>query len=151
MSKLYPILSNKFNNRFHLFSNFDFLFDNIYNDDNSFSTRDSSSYMKVPRANVTKGELGYTIELAAPGFSREDFELDVKNNKITVHVGTTDGKDYEDNLVAREWSYNSFTRAWSLPEETNIDGISARYEAGILYIEVPTEGKKDIKRTIMIE
>ena len=66
-------------------------------------------------------------------------------------MGTEDTKEYEDKLVHREYRYTSFTRSFTLPENTNVDRINARYEAGILYIDVPVEEKNVQKRIISIE
>jgi HSP20 family protein len=93
----------------------------------------------VPRANVLKNANGFVIELAAPGLSRDDFELGVKNSTLSVIVGTEDTKEYTSSLTMQEYSYASFSRSWTLPSDINIAGINARYEAGILTIDVPTQ------------
>ena len=133
------------------FNTFDVLsaFDDLFTTDTP--SRTHRSYYTTPRANVVKTDTGYGIELAAPGFSREEFELDVSNNKLTISMGTEDTKEYEDKLVHREYRYASFKRSFTLPKFTNVDGISARYEAGILYIDVPVEEKGVQKRLITVE
>tara|TARA_B100001250_G_scaffold408525_1_gene431084 strand:+ start:891 stop:1334 length:444 start_codon:yes stop_codon:yes gene_type:complete len=124
------------------------IFDDFYTYDNRGS---NSKNHDVPKANIIKTSTGYSIELAAPGFSRDEFEMTVDNGRLTVSMGTEDSKDYEDKLVHREYQYKSFNRGFSLPEDTNIDAISARYEAGILYIDVPVEEKYVQKRVITVE
>ena len=133
------------------FTSFDMLsaFDDLFTTDTP--SRTHRSYNTTPRANVVKTDTGYGIELAAPGFSRDEFELSVHKNKLTIGMGTEDTKEYEDKLVHREYRYTSFTRSFTLPENTNVDRISARYEAGILYIDVPVEEKNVQKRVISIE
>lgn len=133
------------------FTSFDVLsaFDDLFTTDTP--SRTHRSYNTTPRANVVKTDTGYGIELAAPGFSRDEFELSVHKNKLTIGLGTEDTKEYEDKLVHREYRYTSFTRSFTLPENTNVDRINARYEAGILYIDVPVEEKNVQKRIISIE
>ena len=133
------------------FNTFDVLsaFDDLFTTDTP--SRTHRSYYTTPRANVVKTDTGYGIELAAPGFSRDEFELSVHKNKLTIGMGTEDTKEYEDKLVHREYRYTSFTRYFTLPENTNVDRISARYEAGILYVDVPVEEKNVQKRVISIE
>ena len=133
------------------FTSFDVLsaFDDLFTTDTP--SRTHRSYNTTPRANVVKTDTGYGIELAAPGFSRDEFELSVHKNKLTIGMGTEDTKEYEDKLVHREYRYTSFTRSFTLPENTNVDRINARYEAGILYIDVPVEEKNVQKRIISIE
>ena len=62
-----------------------------------------------------------------------------------------DLKEYEDNIRHREYRFTNFKRSFSLPEQTNIDGIAARYEAGILYVDVPVEEKSVQRRVITVE
>lgn len=133
------------------FNSFDMLsaFDDLFTTD--MPSRTHRSYNTTPRANVVKTDTGYGIELAAPGFSRDEFEVKVHKNKLTIGLGTEDTKEYEDKLVHREYRYSSFTRSFTLPENTNVDRINARYEAGILYIDVPVEEKNVQKRVISIE
>ena len=114
-------------------------------------SRTHRSYNTTPRANVVKTDTGYGIELAAPGFSREEFVLSVDDGRLSIELGTEDSKDYEDRLQHREYRFQSFKRSFSLPEHTSIDGITARYEAGILYVDVPVEEKYVQKRTITVE
>ena len=133
------------------FTSFDVLsaFDDLFTTDTP--SRTHRSYYTTPRANVVKTDTGYGIELAAPGFSRDEFELSVDDNKLKIELGTEDSKDYEDKLVHREYRYANIKRTFTLPENTNIDGISARYEAGILYVDVPVEEKGVQKRLISVE
>ena len=114
-------------------------------------SRSHRSYNTTPRANVVKTDTGYGIELAAPGFSRDEFELSVDDGRLTISMNTEDTKEYEEKVQHREYRFASFKRSFSLPENTNIDGIAARYEAGILYIDVPVEEKGVQKRLITVE
>ena len=136
-----PFTSTLFNN-----DNFDNLFDNFLT---LGQTR--QNYMTVPRANVIKNENGYSIELAAPGFSRDEFELSVDNNTLTVSVNTEDTPDYEKSVTMREYKFQSFTRSWTLPENSNVEGVTARYDAGILYVDVPVESQRRGKTTISVQ
>ena len=114
-------------------------------------SRTHRSYNTTPRANVLKTDTGYGIELAAPGFSRDEFVMTVEDGRLSIELGTEDTQEYEDKVQHREYRFQSFKRSFSLPEHTNIDGISARYEAGILYVDVPVEEKGVQKRTITVE
>ena len=105
----------------------------------------------TPRANVIKQAEGYTIELAAPGFSRDEFEIGVDNGVLSIQVGTSDTPEYSNQLTTQEFSYSSFTRSWSLPKDAAAEAISARYDAGILYVTVPTTGNANNKIVIDVE
>ena len=149
MSSIFPIKRygryNAIQNPYDIFSAIDDLFTT------DMPSRTHRSYNTTPRANVVKTDTGYGIELAAPGFSRDEFELSVDEGRLTIAMNTEDSKEYEDKLQHREYRFASFKRSFSLPENTNIDGIAARYEAGILYVDVPVEEKNVQKRLITVE
>ena len=125
------------------------MFDDLFTPD--IPSRTHRSYNTTPRANVVKTDTGYGIELAAPGFSRDEFVMTVDDGRLSIEMNTEDSKDYEDRIQHREYRFQSFKRSFSLPENTNIDGITARYEAGILYVDVPVEEKNVQKRVITVE
>ena len=125
------------------------MFDDLFTTD--IPSRTHRNYNTTPRANVVKTDTGYGIELAAPGFSRDEFVMTVDDGRLSIEMNTEDSKDYEDRIQHREYRFQSFKRSFSLPENTNIDGITARYEAGILYVDVPVEEKNVQKRVITVE
>ena len=143
----YNIVQAPFRSTYFNDSTFDNFFDNFLN----LTQNNKSNYMTVPRANTIKTENGYSIEMAAPGFSRDEFELDIDRNTLTVSVNTEDTADYEKNVTVREYKFQSFTRSWTLPETANIDSIEARYEAGILYIDVPVEAERRSRKAITVQ
>jgi HSP20 family protein len=103
----------------------------------------------VPRANVSKTDRGYNIRLAAPGLARNDFDISIDNNVLTVRtkLETEVGAD-----GYKEFDYTSFERSWSLPKNAMVDRIEANYEAGILSLEIPYEDvAKDKMRKIEVK
>lgn len=151
--KIFPVTRFGSTDPFDMVSAFDKMFDNYFNTYPSAakSFTAENTVTTVPRANVLKKDNGYIIELAAPGFSRDEFIIDVENNTLSISVSTEDNKEYVDSIQMREYRYHNFSRSWTLPEGTGIDRIAANYEAGILYINVPVEGVKDTKRVITVE
>lgn len=98
-------------------------------------------------ANIVNADRGFTIEMIAPGFSTSDFNISVENGALTIS-GEADiiDKDYS----ALEYNIATFERKFKLPEGANIDNISADYDAGILYINIPTVNENSIKKIIEI-
>ena len=148
MSNLFPVFrTGRYNAKQDPFT-LTSLFDDLLNyEDDSRSHRGNS----IPRANIVKNDYGYGIELAAPGYSRDEFEMSVDHGQLMIGLGTTDTKEYKDKVIHREYHHQSFKRSFSLPEHTNIENITARYEAGILYVDVPVENKSCTKRMITVE
>lgn len=91
----------------------------------------------VPATNILEDEKQFEIQLAAPGMNKEDFNLNVDNQVLSVSYGKKEEEKEEDNYLRREFGMDSFTRSFSIPKTTDAENISARYEQGILYISVP--------------
>ena len=150
MSMLYPIS----NRRSNLMSEFD----NVFNDFFGSSYRPlkankfkSVSYSTTPKANVMHTNEGYRLDLAAPGFSKGEFDINIENNILTVGINSDDTKEYKDNLLRREYSYTTFSRSWTLPDNTMTKNINARYEAGILSLFIPVEKEHHVSTKIDVE
>jgi HSP20 family protein len=96
-------------------------------------------YSSVPLANVCRVDEGYEIAIAAPGFSRNDFSVNVDNRTLTISSKKESAQESKSDIyTSREFSYSTFSRSWSMPETVDVERIDARYDAGILYVTVPT-------------
>jgi len=94
----------------------------------------------VPSVNISEQKDKYRVEMAVPGLKKEDFNIDIDGNIMTVSCDkSTESKEEKDNHTRREYSYSSFSRSFTLPENANINeaDISARYTDGILEIDIP--------------
>ena len=105
----------------------------------------------IPAANIKKTESGYDIDLAVPGLSRSDLNIDVDADRITVSSNVEDIKtDKHTTFTTQEFYYSSFQRSFGIPKNANIEGISANYEAGILKISIPSMNGDSIRRKVDI-
>ena len=94
--------------------------------------------LSVPSANIKETPKDYQIELAAPGLTQEDFSVDINNHTLTISAEKEEEKTREDEeYFQKEYSFNSFCRSFSLPENINHDQVSAKYERGVLKITIP--------------
>lgn len=97
----------------------------------------------LPSANVKERENDFMVELAAPGFDRKDFKIELEDNVLTIMAEKEEEKEEEENNFSRrEFAYNSFSRIFRLPENTKDDKVDAKYANGILTILIP---KKEVK------
>lgn len=97
----------------------------------------------TPRANVTRHDDRYVIELAAPGYSRDDFSIKVEKDAITIAVENATAREkMKDVREYNEFEYGNFERTWTVPDGVKKDGITANYNAGILTVELPVEKSK---------
>lgn len=96
--------------------------------------------VNVPSVNIKETSKEYTLEVAAPGLERKDFNIEVENNTLKISAEKEEKKEEkkESNGYSRkEYSYNSFSRSFFLPENVKEAAIDAKYENGILKVHVP--------------
>jgi HSP20 family protein len=145
--KYYPHIQNDLNDIFDVF--FPKWSDPVWS---TPKVLDNPVYVSSPPCNIVKNNDGFELELAIPGYSRDDFAIDVEDDILTISMS----KHHTDNIcnrnyIAHEYDYNSFTRSWTLPEGAGFSSISAQYNAGILVINIPVENKETTKRRVVVE
>lgn len=103
------------------------------------TTNYSTTNTTIPAVNVNETDDKYEIEVASPGMKKEDFNVKVENNQLTISSEHKDEKkDTKKSYSRREFSYQSFQRSFTLPEGHIVtDKISAKYNDGILHVELP--------------
>ncbi|MEJ2902415.1 Hsp20/alpha crystallin family protein [Pedobacter panaciterrae] len=130
----------KFNNRTRNTAPY---FNNVFDSLFSEAINKNLTINKVPGVNILETETEYKIEIAAPGLTKEDFQINLKKDTLSVWAEkktseTEEKKDY----TRREFDYFSFARSFVLPESVNADNITAEYVNGILNITI---GKDEVK------
>lgn len=106
----------------------------------------------VPAANVKETETEFVLELAIPGRKKEDFNVEVDNDLLTISSEVKSGENKEgDGYTRREFTYASFKRVFSLPETISLDKINASYEDGILKFVLPKKEEALPKPKRLIE
>lgn len=94
--------------------------------------------ISMPAVNVTEGADHFRIDVAAPGFDKQDFNINVENNVLTISSEKQfEEENKEESMSRREFQYGAFQRSFSLPATVNSDQIKASYENGVLKIRVP--------------
>jgi HSP20 family protein len=103
---------------------------------------DLGNSFPIPDANISENDKDYTIELAAPGLEKKDFIVEVQDGVLNISAEKEEEKTEEDkNYKRREFSYDSFSRSFTLPENCVPDKIDAKYENGVLHLSLP---KKEV-------
>ena len=113
------------------------LFDRFFNNELEGWNRKhfSNTNTTLPSVNIKETVDAYDVEVAAPGFEKKDFKIEVDNDLLIIS-SSKEIKDGE-RVTKQEFSYQSFTRTFSLPELVDNDKITAKYENGILSISIP--------------
>ncbi|TXF87794.1 Hsp20/alpha crystallin family protein [Neolewinella aurantiaca] len=106
------------------------------------STISGDYELSIPGANITQYDEdernGYLIELAAPGYDKNDFNINVHNDVLTIsgELGE-DRVRTRDSFHRQEYNYHTFSRSWNLPESVDEDNITANYRNGLLEVFIP--------------
>lgn len=105
-----------------------------------------------PSVNISETSKDYTIELAAPGLEKKDFKVEIDNGVLTISSEKErEEKEENKNYCRQEYSFQSFSRSFDLPENSLPEKIDAHYENGILKLTLPkkeitiSNPKKEIK------
>lgn len=106
----------------------------------------------APAINVIENEKDYKVEVAAPGMSKEDFNISLgDNNELVISMEKKnesgekdkDGKRY----LRREFSYSKFQQAFDLPDNVDVEKINASMNNGVLTIELPKVAVEEKTKT----
>jgi len=125
----------------------DFFNDRVFNQLNSKVCNG-----KTPAVNVAEDETRFTIEVAAPGIAREDFNIEIDNDLLTISTELKENsEEQKQNFLRREFNYQSFKRSFQLPETVNQEQIRATHEAGILTLSLPKKEEEVQKAPRQIE
>ena len=89
----------------------------------------------LPAVNVLDNEKDYEIEVAAPGFKKEDFKVEIDNNVLYISAKMEkEEKEENKNYTRKEFSSKAFTKSFTLPENVMEGKIEAKYTDGVLKI-----------------
>ena len=128
--------------------------DNAFNDffDDSAMKRMNST---APAVNVREDETAYIMEVAVPGIKKEFCRVDI-NNDGDLNIAIENKMEHkEDNkkerYLRREFSYTNYQQTYSLPDNVNKEGISAKVTDGVLIIQLPKIEKVEQKVQRKIE
>ena len=91
-----------------------------------------------PSVDIFENKDHIVLEAELPGMKREDFDLSVENNVITLRGERHfEKKDETDNYHRVERAYGSFTRSFTLPNTVTAEGATAEYTNGVLRVTLP--------------
>ena len=106
-------------------------------DNDRFFDSDWLKKQSVPAVNVKETDKYFEIEVATPGLSKKDFKITVENSVLTISSEKKEEKEQkEKDYTRKEFSYSSFSRSFTLPENVNDDEVKANYEDGLLKLSI---------------
>ncbi len=126
----------------------------VFNDlfDNDFMPKANAT---APAINVKETDKAYTVELAAPGMTKEDFNVHINDEgNLIVKMEKKNEKTEDDKsarYLRREFSYTKYEQTLILPDDVERDHISAKVEHGVLTVELPKQVQEQVKVSRQIE
>lgn len=118
----------------------------VFNDffDTDFMTRTKAT---APAINVKETEKDYTVEVAAPGMTKDDFNVNIdKDGNLHIHMEAHTEKKEEDkksHYLRREFAYSKFEQTLLLPDDVEKEAIAARVNDGVLTVTLPKMAKPE--------
>lgn len=116
------------------------IFNDFFDNDWMFKTNTTA-----PAVNVIENEADYKIEVAAPGMTKEDFNIHLAddNQLVITMEKKNESKNDKSKYLRREFSYSKFQQALVLPEDVEKDHISASVNDGVLTIDLPKKTQEE--------
>jgi len=123
-----------------------------------------NDFFRIPQStngmmqtDVSETDKGYKVTMNLPGYRKEDVKGEVKDGYLTISASTTssnDEKDKDGKYIRRERYSGSCSRSFYIGDEVTQDDIKARFENGVLTLEIPKKEaapKVEQNRYIAIE
>ena len=131
----------------------------LFNSDNLFDNGvfypffQNKKAFNVPPVNISETETDFVIDMAAPGYEKKDFKVNILRDELSIEVEreTQTEQNNKSDVYRREYSYGSFRRSFTLPKDVDTSAISASYVNGILTIKVPKAAHRDTKTSVEIQ
>ncbi len=104
----------------------------------------------LPAVNVVETKEAFRLDVAAPGFKKEDFKVEERNGYLNISAENSSEKEEEEKegrYARREWRYNSFSRSFALPDNVKGEAIEAKYEGGVLHVTLPKSKAEEPLKT----
>lgn len=103
-----------------------------------------------PNVNIIKLEDKYIIQVAAPGLKKDDFSIELNNNKITISTDQNLDEVNQQKYSRREFNFTKFKRSFIVPNNIDKKSIKAKYKLGILEVFLNREAQIE-KESISID
>ena len=105
----------------------------------------------MPAINIFEGKDNFQIEIASPGMKKEDFNIKLDNDLLTISSEQKmENEEKNGTFVRKEFNYLSFEKTFILPDYTDTEKIEATHNNGILTIVIPKKEEAKVKSSRQI-
>ncbi len=99
--------------------------------------RSCNQHFAIPPANITESKFDFRIEIAAPGFEKSDFKIDLDKRLLTISLDKLVDENTEEKFNLKEFNFNSFNRSFRISDKIDTEKINAVYKNGLMQITLP--------------
>lgn len=136
------------NNTLNPVRSFGGLMEELFNNTNTprffrddFFNEDWKQHRRVP-VNISETDNAYLLAVVAPGLQKEELKIQVNDNTLTIsyekaEVSKEESTSNKPKTLREEFKLHTFKRSFKLGDKVDAEKISARYENGILNLEIP--------------
>jgi len=124
---------------------------------NNFMTQEHETERKcrwMPATNITENDEAFQLEIAVPGFNKEDFRINLEKDVLTISSEKEKNEQSDEKkkleFRLREFGPRNFCRSFSLPEAVDKDAIKAEYLNGMLMITIPKKEVVKVTKEIQV-
>ena len=128
----------------------DFFNRDVFNWGSNFTNSGNS----MPAVNIKETPENFQVEMAAPGMEKKDFKIELDGHTLTISSEKQDEREEKEGETynRKEFSYQSFYRTFHLPKDVvDADKIHAKYENGLLQLEIPKREEAKQKPARLID
>ena len=120
-------------NRFHGYRTFSDLMNEMLTEEKSCTNQ----FIAIPPANIVESKFDFRIEIAAPGFEKSDFKIDLDKRLLSISLSKKVDINEDEKYNIKEFDFNSFDRSFRISEKIDTEKINAIYKNGVLQITLP--------------
>ena len=106
------------------------------------------SYTYQPAANIRKSETEVNLDLALPGWSRDEITLKVEDRNLMISGQTGKSEENDFKYTRRTFAKRNFQRSFTLGNRLDVENINAKMENGVLLVTIPVLAKETTKINI---
>jgi HSP20 family protein len=127
---------------------------NRFFDDDFWGLNGDGNRSRIP-VNIRDTEKAYMLDIYAPGLRKQDFQLNLSGDMLTVsykHTEENKNENDKEGWVSQEYRTQEFSRSFKLDDTIDANKISARYEDGVLKLELPKkENAQRLSKSIDVQ
>ncbi len=120
-------------NRTHGYKTFSDLVNEMFYEEKNCSNQ----FIAIPPANIVESKFDFRIEIAAPGYEKSDFKINLEKNLLTISLEKSVDENSEESYNLKEFNFNSFNRPFRISDKIDTKKIDAIYKNGILQVVLP--------------